>query len=237
MKNLVLGSLIAIAASGCIIESNDDTYITASWNIKQYSNNTLLTCPPGFTTAALYSQPANSDGTLVGSPTIDLFDCAANIGTSGPLAPGLYLSWIEIANDNNTSVYAKSLSTPIDTSPGDQAVGFDIFADAGYFQLQWNLIGASSNAPLSCAGAGAGGGVELTATLSGSSAAASDQFDCENQYGVTDPYLSGTYTVSVAALDATDRSIGTAPTIPSAVIGNANAVTNLGTINIPIDGK
>jgi len=237
MKNLVLGSLIAIAASGCIIESSDDTYITASWNIKQISNNTVLTCPPGYTTAALYSQPTNSDGTLVGSPTIDLFDCAANIGTSGPLAPGLYLNWITIANDNNTSVYATSLSTPVDTSPGDQAVGFDIFADGGYFELQWNLIGATTNAPLNCSSAGAAGGVEVTATLSGSSAAASDQFDCENQYGVTDEYIAGTYTVSIAALDASDRSIGTAPTIPTATIGNANAVTKLGTINIPIDGK
>jgi hypothetical protein len=237
MKNLVLGSLIAIAASGCIIESSDDAYITASWNIKHLNNNTVIPCPPGYTTAALYSQPTNSDGTLVGSPTIDLFDCGANIGTSGPLAPGLYLSWITIANDNNTSVYATSLSTPVDTTVSDQSVGLDIYDDGGYFKLQWNLIGASTNAALSCASAGAAGGVEVTATLSGSTAAASDQFDCENQYGVTDPYLAGTYTVSVAALNGSDQSIGTAPTIPTKTIGLANAVTDLGTINIPIDGK
>ena len=240
MKNLVLGSLIAALASqaaGCIIETNDDTYLTASWNIKHLANNTVISCPPGYNTAALYNQPVNSDGTTVGSPTIDLFDCAANIGTSGPLAPGLYLSWVEIANDNNTSVYAKSLSTPIDTSPGDQAASFSIYEDGGYFQLTWNLIGASSNSPLNCAAAGAAGGVEVTATLSGTSSAASDQFDCENQYGVTDAYITGNYTVSVAALNASDQSIGTAPTIPTATIGSANAVTNLGTVNIPITGK
>src|SRR6476659_9861898 len=154
MKNLVLGSLIAALASqaaGCIIESNDDTYVSASWQIKTVANNTVVPqCPPNILTAALYSQPVNSDGSTVGSPTIDLFDCNAFAGTSGPLAPGLYLSWVELANDNNTSTYAKSLSTPIDTTNGDQPVSFTIYDDGGYFQLQWNLIGATSNSPLNC---------------------------------------------------------------------------------------
>ena len=241
MKNLVLGSLIAIAVSqsaGCIIESNDDTYITASWSIKHFANNTVISCPPGFTTAALYSQPANSDGTLVGSPAIDLFDCSANIGTSGPLAPGLYLSWIEIANDNNTAVYAQSLSTPVDTSPGDQAASFQILEDGGYFQMQWALKGATSNQPLSCAQAGVasnGGsaGIQLQAFVSGSSTSSSDIFNCEDGVGVTDPYLTGAYDVLVDAINP--NPVGSAPTISSSIQA-PNKVTNLGTVTIPING-
>ena len=241
MKNLVLGSLIAALASqaaGCIIQSNDDTYVSASWSIKHLANNTVIPCPPGFNTAALYDQPVNPDGTLVGSPTIDLFDCAANGGTSGPLAPGLYLSWLEIANDNDTQVYAKSLSTPIDTTTGDQPVGFSILEDGGYFQMQWLLKGATSNSTLSCAQAGVasnGGsaGIQLQAFVSGSNTSASDIFNCEDNYGVTDPYLSGSYDVLVDAINP--NPVGSAPTITSR-IDAPNKVTNLGTVTIPING-
>lgn len=241
MKNLVLGSLIAALASqaaGCIIESNNDTYVSASWSIKHLQNNTVLPCPPGFTTAALYDQPVNSDGTLVGSPTIDLFDCAAGAGTSGPLSPGLYLSWIEIANDNNTSVYAKSLSTPIDTTPGDQAASFTILEDGGYFQLQWLLKGATTNSTLTCAQAGVasnGGsaGIQLQAFVSGSNTSASDIFNCEDGTGVTDPYLKGSYDVLVDAINP--NPVGSAPTISSSITA-PNNVTNLGTVTIPING-
>jgi hypothetical protein len=242
MKKLVLGSLIAALASqaaGCIIESDDSTYVTASWSIKHLANNTIIPCPPGYTTAALYSQPANPDGTTVGSPTVDLFDCAAGVGTSGPLAPGLYLSWISIANDNNTQVYAQSLSTPIDTSPGDQAVAFDIFEDGGYFQMQWALRGASTNADLSCAQAGVmsngtTAGIQLQAFVSGSNQSASDIFDCEDRTGVTSEYVAGSYDVLVDAVNP--DPLGSAPTISSR-IDAPNKVTNLGTVTIPITGK
>jgi len=243
MKNLVLGSLIAIAASqaaGCVISSGDDgpvNYVTASWQIKHIANNTVISCPPGFDTAALYNQPINSDGSSVGSPVIDLFDCAANSGTSAPLDPGLYQSWIEIADHNNTSVFAKSLSATVDLSTGDKSFSAQILEDGGYFQLSWALQGASTNASLTCAQAGATGGVEAIATdVSNASNSADDQFDCEDHYGVTAGYVQGTYTVSVDALNGADQAIGTAPTLTNKTIQPKNNVTDLGTITIPITG-
>ena len=242
MKNLVLGTLIAGLASqaaGCIIETNDDTYVTAQWSIKHAANNSVIPCPPGYTTAALYSQPVQPDLTPVGSPTIDLFDCEAGIGTSGPLAPGLYLNWIDIATENNTSVYAQSLSTPTDTSLGDGSVAFDIFEDAGYFSFNWNLIGASSNRPLSCSEAGVmsngtTAGIQLQAFVAGSNSSASDIFNCEDGIGTTSEYLAGAYDVLVDAVNP--DPLGSAPTI-SSTIQAPNKVTQLGTVNIPITGK
>src|SRR5690606_40270428 len=107
MKNLVLASLIALAASqaaGCIITTSGDDdpggpvcpletgNITANWQIKSAATGTVLGCPAGYHTAALYSQAVNADGTPVGSPIVDLFDCECGTGTTA-LTPGLYQMW------------------------------------------------------------------------------------------------------------------------------------------------
>ena len=242
MKNFVIGSLIALAATqaaGCVITSDNttDAYITANWTIKSLATNTAATCPPGFDTAALYSQPVDSAGNNVGSPIIDLFNCSDKRGVSAPLSPGLYLSWIEIANNNNTSVYAQSTSAYVDVTTSDKTFSAEILTDGGYFQLAWNLVGASSNAKLSCAQAGAAGGVESLATdVANANNAASDQFNCEDGSGITSGFLAGTYTVSVAALNAQDQAIGTAPALTNKTIQAPNKVTNLGTVTIPITG-
>lgn len=242
MKNLVLGSLIALGATqsaGCIIESggSDDAFITASWTFRNEASGTTTGCPSGFDTVALYSQETTSSGQSIGSPIIDLFDCAAGSGTSAPLPPTLFLSWIEVTNSNNTQVYAKSASAFVDVTVSDKSFSAQILNDGGYFQLAWQLYGASSNADLTCAQAGATGGVEAIGTdISDSSNSNSDQFDCEPGTGITAGYRAGTYTVSVAALNSADQSIGTAPELTNKVIGTQNSFTNLGLIEIPIDG-
>jgi hypothetical protein len=237
--------LIALAASqaaGCIITSGDDSedaFITANWQLASIADNQNVSCPPGYDTAALYNQPIDQAGNSIGSPVIDLFDCVNKRGTSAPLEPGLYLSWIEIANHDNTSVFAKSLSAPVDTTFDDKSFDAQILVDGGYFQLGWDLVDAATNAPLSCAQAGATNGVEAIATdVSTPSNSASDQFDCEeglDSYVVTAGYLAATYTISVAALGANEASIGTAPEITNKRILDKNQVTNLGTVIIPID--
>ena len=244
MKKLVLASLIALAASqaaGCIITSGDDTgenaFVSATWQLRSEATNTQVTCPPTFDTAALYNQPVDANGNNAGPVIIDLFNCADGSGTSAPLPPTTYLTWVEIANTNNTNVYAKSLSAPVDVTVSDKTFNTQILVDGGYFQLQWQLQGASSNAPLTCAQANAAGGVEAVGTdVSDPNNSNSDIFTCEDKYGVTAGYTAGTYTVSVAALNANDASIGTAPTLTNKVIQDKNQVTNLGTITIPITG-
>ena len=70
MKKLIVGSLIALAASqaaGCIITSGDDTedaFITASWEIKHLSPDMNISCPPGYDTAALYNQQVDASGSV-----------------------------------------------------------------------------------------------------------------------------------------------------------------------------
>ena len=245
MKRFVLASLIALAATqaaGCIITSGDDTgddaFISATWQLRSEATNSTATCPPTYDTAALYNQPVDSGGAPIGSPIIDLFNCASGAGTSAPLPPTTYLTWVEIANHDNTSVYAKSLSAFVDVTVSDKTFNTQILVDGGYFQVQWALQGASSNAPLTCATAGAAGGVETVGTdVSNPNNSNSDIFDCEDLRGITAGYTEGSYTISVAALNAADQSIGTAPALTNKVIQNANRVTDLGTVTIPITGK
>ena len=244
MKRFVLASLIALAASqaaGCIISSGDDgggenAYITASWSVRSEASNSEVPCPPNGTTAALYNQPVDANGNNAGPVIIDLFNCSDKSGTSAPLPPTMYLTWIELANDNNTSRYAQSLSAFVDVTNSDKTFSAQILVDGGYFQLQWNLQGASTNAALSCAQA-ASSGVEAIGTLvSNPNVSNSDIFECEDHRGITAGYTTGQYTVSVAALNSADQSIGTAPALTNRTIEAPNKVTDLGTITIPITG-
>ena len=148
----------------------------------------------------------------------------------------MYLSWIELANDNNTSVYAKSLSAVVDVTVSDKTFSTQILVDGGYFMLSWNLQGGSTNAPLTCAQAAADGVEAIGTDVTNGSNSNSDIFPCEDKRGVTAGYTMGTYTVSVAALNTADQSIGTAPELTNRRIEAPNKVTDLGTITIPITG-
>lgn len=243
MKNLVLASLIALTASqaaGCIITSGDDSedaFIGAKWTLRSEATNSTATCPPGFNTAALYNQPVDSAGNDAGPVIVDLFDCAAGAGTSAPLPPTTYLTWVEIANDNNTQVYAQSLSAYVDVTTSDKTFETQILVDGGYFQFAWDLRGASTNSALSCQDAGVAGGkpagIQLQAFISGSNESSADIFDCEDGSGITAGYVAGNYDVLIDAIDP--DPVGSAPTISSS-IQMPNKVTNLGTVTIPITG-
>jgi hypothetical protein len=240
MKNVALGSLIAlttITAAGCTTKSSG-AVVSATWSIKTTAGSSA-TCPPGFDTAALYNQEVNATTLVpIGQPIIDLFDCAAGRGSSAPLPAAVYQTWVEIANHDNTQVYAQSLSAIVDVVATDKTFSAEILTDGGYFLLSWDLIGASSNQPLSCAQAGAAGGVEAVSTdVASSTNTASDIFTCDDHQGVTSGFKAATYTVSVAALNAGMQSIGTAPTLTNKRINAPNKVTDLGNLMIPITGK
>lgn len=243
MKNLVLGSLIAIAASGCVYESDNSCLlesgnVTANWTIRNEATGTAVSCPVGYPTAALYTQPANADGTLVvgSQPTIDLFDCDCGTGTTS-LAPGLYLAWIEIANDNNTAKFAESASAFIDLSTGPKSFNAQIIEDGGYFTLKWNLVAQSNpQTQLSCAGAGADGVSLIGTEINNATNSNEDIFQCEDREGITAGYVQGNYTVAATALNTADQSIGVTQT-KTATIGDRNSFTDLGLVTIPIVGQ
>ena len=235
MKTFVLASLIAAtAATGCTTE---DAHVGATWTVRTLSNPDIG-CPPGITTAALYNQPVDINGDAVGQPIIDLFDCADGAGTSAPLPPDTYETWIDLTNDNNTQKYASSTPAFLDVRAVDLTYSAEIFDDAGYFQLSWDLVGGQSGAPLTCADAGIdnpnNSGVEITATLSGTSAAGTDQFNCTDHFGITDALAAGDYTISIDAFTDAGGAIGTVPTIQD-TIHAPNVITDLGPVTIPID--
>ena len=242
MKKLVLfGLIIAGAASGCIISSGDDTggdgTITAKWDIKKV-DGTSLTCPPTYDTAALYSQEIDANYNYVGNPVIDLFDCSAFIANSAPLPPTTYYSWVAIENHDGTQTYASTVSAFVDLTTSDKTFSADIYDDGGYFQMAWQLQGGTTNAALACADVPGIGGVESISTaVTGSSQAIVDKFQCSDHYGVTAVLPEGTYTVSVDAFRQSDNAaLGPAVNLTNQPISGPNAVTNLHTITLPIDG-
>lgn len=246
MKKLVLSSLMTVLvsqAAGCIITSGseEDAVITAQWSLKSLDSNATIPYPPNVTTAAVYSQEVDANYRPIGSPIIDLFDVEDNAGTTAPLAPSVYQVWVELTSEGGSTVHARSLSAYVDVIDTDKTFTTTILEDGGYFQLAWNLVGASSNAPLSCEDAGISSGrpsgIYIEAFLANSTTAeATDIFDCGDGAGITAGYPAGDYDVLVDARLTTDQPVGGAPTI-AATIGDRNQVTNLGTVNIPITGE
>jgi cysteine-rich repeat protein len=230
-----------VAGDGCfqcqLEGGGGDALVSASWTLRNIATGATTACPAGFDTVALYSQEVTSTGSSVGSPIIDLFDCAAGAGTSAPLARTFYKAWIEVTNTNNTSTYARSTEAYVDVTVSDKSFSAQILNDGGYFLLAWDLIGASTSNSLTCAQAGASGGIDVVATdVSDSANTADDVFDCEDGQSYTAGFETGSYTVAVSALDASQQPLGTPVTLTNKVIASPNLVTNLGTVEIPITG-
>ena len=94
MKNLVIGSVAVAAlsqAAGCVFvtDSSNDALLTAHWELENFVGSTLTTCPVGFNTATVISQPVDNQNNPIGAPFFDLYDCEAHGGTL-PLPPGPY---------------------------------------------------------------------------------------------------------------------------------------------------
>jgi len=207
--------------------------ITATWQIKNLAG-TAQPCPGGFDTATVVSQLVDSAGNNVGNPILDLFTCADGSGTTASLYEGSYKVWIAIQNTSGSSTYATSVTAAMSLH-SNQSLTAQILTDGGYFALTWNLVAASNSSALTCAQAGATS-ADVVSTISGGSTAFDDLFTCTDGQGVTSGLAAGTYTVSIAALNSSDQSIGTAPALTNKQIQAPNVVTNLGTIMIPIQG-
>lgn len=239
MKKLVLGALLAVASlSGCVSDSGGSTeaVVTARWSFTHFADGSPRSCPVGFDTASVVAQAWDPIGNvLVGTTIVDKFNCSDMRGTTLPI-DGIFLVWVQIENTSGTQVYAQSAHTYIDTADGDVTIDFNILDDAGFFFLTWDLVDATTQAPLTCQQAGVVGNasVETTATIAGTSFALTDKFECEHGFGTTDPLLAGTYTVSVDA-EVNNIAVGTAPALTNKVIRAPNGLTDLGHILIPIE--
>ena len=241
MNTLVLASLIAVFAMGCVISDDSATaHIRATWTIRTLADPDIG-CRPGFDTATVNNQAVDSNGNAVGPLIEDKFDCAAGGGTTSALPADTYETWIEIQDHGGGQTNAQSTPAFVDVTDVDLTYSAEIYDDAGYFQLQWDLVGGQSGAALTCANAGVddpnAGGVEVTATLSGTTAAGTDQFNCTDHFGITDALAAGrNYTVSIDAFTDAQGAIGEPVNIPTATIGYHNQITDLGPVTLPIDG-
>jgi hypothetical protein len=233
MRNLVLAALIAgTSLAGC----TTDTEVTVGWNFTHLETNAVRSCPTGFATAAVVAQPVNtSNHRGFGTTIVTLFDCADGQGKIS-LPDDIYLVWVEIENDSGSSQYAQSEAHYIDTLDGDQAFDVEILDDGGYFFLTWDLVDATTNAPLSCREAGADGSgfVETISTAMASPTdIVTDKFTCDDHYGTTDPLLAGNYVVSITAV-RNNAALGDPQNVQRSIQA-PNKLTDLGNIIIPID--
>ncbi len=243
MKNLAFGALlVATTASGCIISSDDTINVTATWKFTHIADHSARSCPTGFETAAVTAQEV-TPLTLrpIGAPIIDLYDCSAGVGFDKLHRNTTYLMWVEIQHeDPNTGAitkYADGGQVFIDTAVNS---GFDteILDDGGYFFLTWDLQGAATNAPLTCADAGvsANGSVETISTsVANPSFFLTDKFTCTDHFGTTSGLPAGRYTVSVDA-EENNAALGKPVNIPNKDVQAPNGLTDLGHVVLPIDG-
>ncbi len=246
MRSLIFVGMVALAATQTIAcgggggggTGDDVGLITANWSFKQLPNTPIADCPPGFDTADVIATllDANGNPSTVPSDTfVDRYLCNDNTGTSDyPI--GTYIVHVDI-NDgaSNPASYGQSLSAIVDITSTDQTVTVTLVDNGGYFQFDWDLVDAQTNAPLTCATAGNPDAIEITSTLSGTTTAVADQFTCEDGTGVTGALLTGSYTISVAALNAAGQALGAPVNASNKTIGDHNDVTDLGVITIPID--
>jgi hypothetical protein len=234
MKNLVLAAGVTlVAAVGCGGGGSGDAIITANWSLKQVNGTVIPTCPPGVDTAEVVAQEIGAGGTPVGAPIIDLYNCDDFSGTS-TYPPADYDVFVALTGPSGD--YAQSLTAAVDVTVQDKTVTVDIFDDGGYFSLAWTLKGASG-APLQCSQVPGIDGVEAISTdVANANNAVTDQFTCEDGAAVTAALLAGTYTVAVAAINAQDQALGPSTTLTNKAVPRQNGVTNLGTVEVSIDG-
>ncbi|HLL22396.1 MAG TPA: hypothetical protein VK427_09710 [Kofleriaceae bacterium] len=238
MTKLALLALVASQAAGCVVYDDEYAYeedarITGAWSFHNIATNTETGCPTGFGTVRMISQPVDSRLTAIGQPFIDLFDCIDKRHTSAALPPDIYQVWLEVVSNSGNTLYAQSTSKIVDVVERDAQFSAHILNDGGYFLVDWQLRGKQSNQPVSCTGVDS---VEIISTLASSTQALTDKFECADGSGLTAGLLSGSYTISLAALDTSDRALGTAPAQTSKAIRDRNQITDLGLITIPIEG-
>jgi hypothetical protein len=247
MKNVTLGlaALLSSQAAGCIIHDNrdgggvgEDAFIEARWTFQDEATQRVTGCPTGFNTVALISFAVDDANQRIGNDVIDLFDCIDGAGTSAEMFPDVYSSYIEVTNASGSQRYAQGLSAIVDIVDRDATLDSTILNDGGYFSMTWDLVGADTNARLQCDQIAGLAGVDLISTsVASPDSAITDKFTCGDHFGVTGGLVQGTYTLSVSAINTDDASLGTAPTLIEKSIRDRNAVTDLGHILIPIDGK
>jgi len=243
MNKLVILAAAASLAEGCVIETHSDgayselASISARWSLRNMTDGAVTACPSGFDTTLVVTQPVDDFGVPLAEPVADLFDCEDRAGTSTALFPDVYQVWVEVRSHDLRTLYAQSLTQVLDVRDVDRQLSAELLNDGGYFQLSWDLVGASSNRPLACSQIVGLDKIHAVSTsVSTAQFTYDDWFPCEDHVAISGGLLQGPYTIAIGAVTP-DRSIGPATTLTNQVISGQNRVTDLGHVLLPIDGR
>ena len=219
--------------SACVVDLVPRS-LGITWTMRSAASPTPLACPAGFDTAEVVTQEVAADGTAMGAPRIDVFDCSDGGGmiVFDASRVALVQASVRITSGTGGTVYAESVPATVDLSAGDGDVAVAILTDGGYFRIGWTLRGAASGNELTCAT------VEPDSILvvsTGASSMFSDRFTCADGEGLTGALPAGTYDVSIVA-EANDSPLGPEVVVVDATVQMRNTITALGTVEVPITG-
>lgn len=229
MKRLILASLLASFATGCIITTTEGQgeevgFINTSWSFHK-ADGTELTCPEGFNTAEVTAVSRE-----FGDAFIDLYNCNSLSGTAAyPL--GAWDVTIAITNNSGSSEYAHSLTQTLDIVLEDQDFGEDFIDDGGRVLFDWVLVDAETNDALECRTAGNPQSIQVDAASPNTMLSTS--LACGDGFGVSNPLPAGTYTATFSALNAAGQPMGD-PQTKNVALGDRNDYDDVGTITLPI---
>jgi hypothetical protein len=225
MKKLILPTLLATFASGCILTASgyegEVGYINASWSFRDVAGATLP-CPTGFNTAEVTAVSRE-----FGDVFIDLYNCDAR-GGSAPYPIGSYDVTIAITTAGGTE-YGHSLTQPVDIVRTDANVGEDFVDDGGRVLFDWVLQDATTNDPVTCADQPA---VD-TVSIVFDDTVATTKFDCTETFGVSEPVVAGAHAVSIAVLGRDGEVLGE-PQTQTIELGDRNDYVDLGSVTLPV---
>lgn len=209
--------------------------LTAQWTLSNVAGQ-MQTCQAFYPTAVLHAQQYDPNTMVdIGGELTTFTQCSLRTGTLAGLATAHYRTWLTITDSAMAQVWGTSLPTNLDFTMSDQTVTFKLYTDGGYFKVAWKLLGANSNNLLTCAQAGAKT-FDVLSTLSGTTTASDDQYDCTAGSGITAVLVMGTYNESLSALDANMNAVAT-QNLANEQIAGQNAITDLGTVTLSIPGK
>ena len=228
MKRLILASLLAGSATGCILTtdgySEEVGFIDTSWSFHT-ADGTPLSCPAGFTTAEV-----TAVSRTYGDAFIDLYDCDA-LGGSAAYPVDEYDVTIAITNTSGSSEYAHGLTQTLDIFRTDATIGEDFIHDGGRIIFDWVLVDADTNRPLECVTAG--NPKEIKVDVASGETAISTSLACGDGFGISNPLPAGAYTATIAAVNQAGQPLGEPVSEPVAV-RDRNDYDDLGTITLPI---
>jgi hypothetical protein len=146
----------------------------------------------------------------------------------------VYETFIRVTSDSGLNLYAESLPEIVDVRVNDVTTDPRIVDNGGYFAVAWDLREQGTNAPLECRDVTGIDGIEIASTLSGTTQAVTDIFDCEVGSSFSAPVMEGQYVISVDVLDTAEMPIGQGVVLNNKVMRDRNQVTDLGVLTLQV---